>query len=261
MTGSVGRGRGRGGRVSGRVRRRRTAPTPCPHAPFPSPHSQSGVPRAPPLAGFQGAAPLGGVWGEAPALLRPPAPSPPRRSGVSSGGRAGWRCWCGRGWRPRLPAPAPGTVRSSAPRRRPGRATGAAAAASPPQPGVVRRDAQHVLDAGQRRPGRCRPAAGGVLMLFCNRSSTRRALIGRSRPGRSSALSPSTRLMQRAQVACWPSRMPPLNTSSTDLAALARQRDQEMTGEIDAVRGPAGRAAGVQPDARRARPACPGAAR
>ena len=41
-----------------------------PTRPSPLTRSQSGVPRAPPLAGFQGAAPLGGVWGEAPAFLR-----------------------------------------------------------------------------------------------------------------------------------------------------------------------------------------------
>ncbi len=69
LTGSVGRGRGRGGTAAGGVRHTGRPPPPCPHAPFPSPHSQSGVPRAPPLAGFQGAAPLGGVWGEAPAFL------------------------------------------------------------------------------------------------------------------------------------------------------------------------------------------------
>ncbi len=40
-----------------------------PTRPLPLTRSQSGVPRALPLAGIQGAAPLGGVWGGAPAFL------------------------------------------------------------------------------------------------------------------------------------------------------------------------------------------------
>ena len=92
-------------------------------------------------------------------------------------------------------------------------------------------------------------------MLFCRRSSTARVLIGAAGRGATRPSSPSTRLMQRAQVARF-QRQAAVEHVEHHLGAAAFQRDQEMAGKIDAVRRPAGGPRGMQPqDAERHRQA------
>ena len=114
-----------------------------------------------------------------------------------------------------------------------------------PQVCVIGGHAQHVLGACHRAwiSPTCRRR---VTILFCSRSSTRRAFIGRSKPGRNSASGPSTRLNStRSSRAS--SVTPPPNTSITAWLLCRPARPGNAPGNRRRAL-PSGGTGGMKPD-------------